>query len=85
MQTADNQRIKTKGIVYIDGYNWYHAIFKHRPELKWLNIQSFFEALRLDDDVISIKVFSALINPKPDPDARARQEKSFSENSNRVK
>lgn len=77
MQTPQNQTVKKKCIVYIDGYNWYHAIFKNRPELKWLNIQTFFESLRIDDDVIAIKLFSAMINPNPDPDALERQKKYF--------
>ncbi|MEI6074439.1 MAG: NYN domain-containing protein [Verrucomicrobiota bacterium] len=67
--------MKKKGIVYIDGYNWYHAIFKHYPEWKWLNIQSFFEQTRHREEIITIKMFSALM--KHDADARDRQEKYF--------
>ena len=62
-----------KAIVYIDGYNWYHAIFKHHPEWKWLNIQRFFETLRPDDDIITVKMFSAMI---PGEDS-IRQERYF--------
>jgi hypothetical protein len=69
---------KPKAIIYIDGYNWYHAIFKHHPEWKWLNIQTYFEALRPDEDVVSVKLFSAMIDPdNPGSDARARQERYF--------
>jgi hypothetical protein len=69
---------KPKAIVYIDGYNWYHAIFKHHPEWKWLNIQSYFEALRPDEDVVSIKLFSAMIDPdNPRSASRARQQTYF--------
>ena len=64
-----------KGIVYIDGYNWYHAVFKHYPEWKWLNIQSFFEALRPREEIIAIKIFSALIHH--DADAVDRQKQYF--------
>jgi hypothetical protein len=65
---------KPKAIVYIDGYNWYHAIFKHHPEWKWLNIQAYFEALRPDEEVVSVKLFSAMIDPdNPGSDARARE------------
>jgi hypothetical protein len=78
MQSTIVQTVKRKCIVYIDGYNWYHAVFKHHPEWKWLNIQSFFETLRLDDDVIAVKLFSSMINPLPDPSALERQEKYFS-------
>ena len=72
------QTSKPKAIFYVDGYNWYHAIFKHYPEWKWLNVQSFFEALRPDDEVLSVKVFSALIDPDNEAsDARMRQKRYF--------
>src|ERR1035438_966095 len=48
-------------VVYIDGYNWYHAIFKHYPAWKWLDIQRFFEAIRPDDRIASVKMFSAMM------------------------
>jgi hypothetical protein len=68
-----------KTVVYIDGFNWYHAIFKHRPEWKWLNAQTFFEKLLHRDEVISVKMFSALIDPdQPTSDARNRQDRYFS-------
>ena len=68
--------MKKKGIVYIDGYNWYHAIFKHRPEWKWLNIEKFFTTLRSDEDRSAVKMFSAWIDH--DADAKERQQKYFS-------
>lgn len=64
-----------KTIVYIDGYNWYHAIFKHHPEWKWINVQSFFESLRPHEDIISVKMFSAWISH--DPEAQERQKRYF--------
>lgn len=68
-----------KTIVYIDGYNWYHSIFRHRPDWKWLNIQSFFEKLLSRDEVISVKMFSAMIDPdNTASDARERQNRYFS-------
>ena len=67
---------KPKTVVYIDGYNWYHAIFKHYPEWKWLNIQSYFEALRPDNRIESIKLFTAIVDEHiPGSDARERQVK----------
>jgi len=51
-------------MVYVDAFNWYHGVFIHRPEWKWLNIQSFFENLRLDDDVVGVKFFTAIVDPK---------------------
>lgn len=63
-------------IIYIDGYNWYHAIFKHYPEWKWLNIQTFFEALRPHDNVQAIKFFTAIVDEhRPGSDARERHTK----------
>jgi len=64
-----------KTIVYVDGYNWYHAIFKHHPEWKWLNVQSYFDAVRPHDQIISIKMFPAWIYH--DPDAQERQKRYF--------
>ena len=65
---------KPRCIVYVDGYNWYQAIFKHYPEWKWLNMQRFFEVLRPRQSVELVKVFSALIC---DAEARGRQERYF--------
>jgi len=68
--------MKNRAIVYIDGYNWYHAIFKHYPAWKWLNIQSFSEGLRPDDTVVSVKLFSAIVDGnKTYSDAKERHEK----------
>jgi hypothetical protein len=53
---------KPNAIVYVDGFNWYHAIFKHRPEWKWLNVQKFFEALRPHENIQAIKFFTAIVD-----------------------
>ena len=53
---------KKRCTLYVNGFNWYFGIFRHRSAWKWLNIQSFFEALRLDEDVVAIKFFTALID-----------------------
>jgi len=67
---------KSRTIVYIDGYNWYHAIFKHYPEWKWLNIQKLFETLRPHEDVHSVKFFTSIVDEgKPASPARDRQER----------
>ncbi len=75
---SQHHQVRKKSIVYIDGYNWYHAIFKHHPEWKWLNIQSFFEGLRPDEEITAVKLFSAMVDPnqKGSP-ARERQQKYF--------
>jgi hypothetical protein len=61
---ANSSPSKTRSIIYIDGFNWYFAIFRHFPEWKWLNIQSFFEEIRPDDEVVTVKYFTALVEPK---------------------
>ena len=55
---------KKRCIIYIDSFNWYFGIFQHHPAWKWLNVQTFFETLRLDDDVVAIKVFTAIVDPQ---------------------
>jgi uncharacterized LabA/DUF88 family protein len=50
--------------IYIDAFNWYYGIFVNRPDWKWLNIQSYFEALRLDEDVVGICFFTAIVQPQ---------------------
>lgn len=61
---ANSPPPKPRSTIYIDGFNWYFAIFRHFPEWKWLNVQTFFEEIRPDDDVVSIKYFTALVEPK---------------------
>jgi len=66
--------IRKRCTVYIDAFNWYYGIFIHRPEWKWLNIQSFFESLRIDEEVKWIGFFSAIVEPKrPQSPKRDRQ------------
>lgn len=67
--------MKKKAIVYIDGYNWYHSIFKHHPEWKWLNIQTFFDSLRPHEEIVAVKMFSAMM--LHDADAVERQKRYF--------
>ena len=68
--------MKPKCNVYIDGYNWYHAVFKLRPEWKWLDSQRFFEVLRPNEEIKSVKLFSAIVNESiPGDPAKERHEK----------
>jgi 6-hydroxy-3-succinoylpyridine 3-monooxygenase len=55
---------KKRCAVYIDGFNWYFGVFQHHPEWKWLNVQTFFEALRPDEEVVAVRFYTALIEPK---------------------
>lgn len=70
---------KAKTIYYVDGYNWYHAIFKHHPEWKWLNIESFLKSLRPHEEVTKIRLFSAMVDAfkREKTEAFVRQETYF--------
>ncbi|MDR0534849.1 MAG: NYN domain-containing protein [Puniceicoccales bacterium] len=55
---------KRRTIIYIDAFNWYYGIFAERPSWKWLDVESFFQALRPDEEIIAVKFFSALVEPR---------------------
>lgn len=66
--------MKPRVNVYIDGYNWYHAVFKHHPEWKWLDVYRFFVHLRPHEEISAVKFFSALVDENmPGSAARERQ------------
>jgi uncharacterized LabA/DUF88 family protein len=73
---ADSQP-RRRCTVYIDGFNWYYAIFKRRPEWKWLNIQSFFDEIRPDEEVCAIKMFSAYVEPEAQSSAARDRQKAY--------
>jgi hypothetical protein len=50
-------------LVYVDGFNLYYGVLEANPAWKWLNLQSLFEALRPDEEVVAIKYFTALVEP----------------------
>jgi len=54
---------KKRCFVYVDGFNLYYGALEPHPEWKWLNLQSLFEALRPDEEVVAIKYFTALVEP----------------------
>ena len=68
---------KKRCTLYVDGFNWYFGICRQRSAWKWLNIQSFFEALRLDEDVVAIKFFTALIDPLQHVSTRRDRHKRY--------
>lgn len=49
-------------IVYVDGYNFYYGVICQTPQWKWLDLHKYFSSLRLDEDVIRVKYFSAEID-----------------------
>lgn len=61
-------------IVYIDGFNLYHAIDDlKQPHLKWLDVRSLAEGLLRKDEVLkSVKYFSAFATWLPPSYARHR-------------
>ena len=62
-------------IVYIDGFNFYHAIDDLRKEhLKWVNLWSLSESLlKPDQSLVAVKYFSAYARWKPAHYRRHRQ------------
>ena len=68
---------KKRCTIYLDASNWYFGIFQHRPGWKWLNVQSFFEALRLDEEVVAIKFFTALVDPLLHVSTRRDRQKRY--------
>src|SRR5207248_10801638 len=50
-------------LVYVDGFNLYYGVLEPDPAGKWLNLQSLFEALRPDEDIVGIKYFTAVVEP----------------------
>ena len=63
--------------IYIDAFNWYYGIFINRPEWKWLNIQSLFEALRTDEDVVRIYFFTAIVHPNQHRSEKRDRQKRY--------
>jgi uncharacterized LabA/DUF88 family protein len=61
-------------IVYVDGFNFYHAIDDlRRPHLKWVDIRGVAESLlRKDEALKAVKYFSAYATWMPDRYARHR-------------
>lgn len=61
---SESPRDRPRCTIYIDGFNLYFGVFEGRPEWKWLNLESFFVMLRRGEDVVSIKYFTAIVDPK---------------------
>lgn len=60
--------MSNRTIVYIDGFNLYHALDDLRePALKWVNLWSLSEKLlRPDDSLVAVKYFTAYATWRPD-------------------
>jgi hypothetical protein len=58
--------------VYIDGFNLYYGAVKGTP-YRWLNLAEMCRLLLPRDQVLQIKYFTALVNPRSsDPDVLIR-------------
>ncbi len=55
-----------RSTIYIDGFNLYYGAIKN-TRWKWLNLERFFTLLRQDDDIQTIKYFTALISGSHKP------------------
>jgi uncharacterized LabA/DUF88 family protein len=58
---AEGGAIRRRCVVYVDGFNLYYGILRQHPEWKWLNLQGFFESLRPDEDLVRVKLFTAIV------------------------
>lgn len=66
------QKLRTS--VYVDGYNLYYGSLKKTPH-KWLNLLELCKAYLPNNDIISIKYFTAKISARPnDLQQPARQD-----------
>ncbi|MDD2353483.1 MAG: NYN domain-containing protein [Atribacterota bacterium] len=59
-------KITNRSIIYIDGFNLYYGAVKNTP-WKWLNIEKYFNLLLPNDDIQTIKYFTAKINGSHKP------------------
>lgn len=48
-------------IIYVDGFNLYYGAKRGTPH-KWLDLETFFERLRQDDHIQTIKYFTAEVD-----------------------
>ncbi len=62
--------------LYVDGFNLYHGSLKNRwPQFKWLNLQTFCDALTPGSAVKRVRYFTAQAHNTPrDSTAAARQQ-----------
>ena len=66
-----------RSTIYIDGFNFYFGIFEKHPEWKWLNLESFFCHLRNRENVVAVKYFTAVIDPKKEASLRRTRQETY--------
>jgi hypothetical protein len=64
LQAESKETSKTRARVYIDGFNLYFSVIKANSSWKWLNFETYFQAIRPDDVVERINYFTAIVEPK---------------------
>lgn len=65
---------RPKAAVYVDGFNLYHRALKGGP-YKWLNLGKLATFLLPEFDVVRIRYFTAIVDPRPDdPQQQQRQQ-----------
>ena len=57
-------------MVYVDGFNLYYGALRGGPH-KWLDLNRYFRLLRQDDEIVSIRYFTALVGPPQAPRQQA--------------
>ena len=77
MQPATSISDKKKCVVYVDGFNFYWGILRRHPEWKWLNLQSFFKALRPDENVHLVRYFTAIVEPDKSDSSKRKKQSSY--------
>ena len=56
--------VRKKAMVYVDGFNLYFGILQGTPNSKWLNLESFMDFLRPDEEILGVRYFTALVDPQ---------------------
>lgn len=76
-QDIIEEKIKPRARVYIDGFNLYFSVIKHTTGAKWLNLESFFDSLRIDDQIERINYFTAIVEPERPQSAKRERQATF--------
>ena len=64
---------KKRCLIYVDGFNLYYGVLEPCPAWKWLNLQSLFEALRPDEEIVAVTLAAdPAAHPPPRSAAQSR-------------
>jgi len=67
-------------VAYVDGFSVYYACYKGptktaHAHLKWLDYRALFEAMFPEDDVVAVRIYTAIApNPPDDPGQSMRHD-----------